>query len=218
MGTRIEVLMTDIERRAGEVVWDALLVYIIAADSLLNRFDPSSEVSRINTSGAQPSPELSEWLDTAEHYRVMSGGIFDVRYGGLLDFGGIAKGAVLRYAAGLLRGRGVLNALVDFGGSSILGLGHHPYGDAWEISLPDPYNGETLATVRLNDSALSVSGNRPGYGGHIVDPRSGARISGRRTVLVNSADPLDAEVMSTVLMADPNFPAFAGCKAEIYDL
>lgn len=233
MGTRLEILLTDIEKRAAELIFETLIGEIASADALLNRFDPSSEVSRLNSalatcqnpafSGQFGSPELEEWCRLAEYYRSKTEGIFDVRYGGGYDFGGLAKGAALAKAARTLRDRGVHNALLNFGGSSIAGLGHHPFGDAWAVDVPDPFSGRTLCTVRLRDSALSVSGNTPGYGGHITDTLNGERILARRVVVVTAPDAADAEVLSTALMAAPPvrraalLAEFPGAEAQFFD-
>ena len=57
--------------------------------------------------------------------------------GCVLDFGGIAKGYALERVRRILcEEYGVENALLNFGGSSIIGIGHHPLGPAWLIS-PD---------------------------------------------------------------------------------
>ena len=229
MGTRFEILLTDIGKRAAELLVDSLLEHISADDSLLNRFDPSSEVSRLNSAIAASkrdlafSEQMTKWCELAELYRAKTGGIFDVRYGGGYDFGGLAKGEELEWASETLRDRGIHNALLNFGGSSIVGLGHHPYGDSWTVDVPDPFSGRTLCTVRLCDSALSVSGNTPGYGGQIVDTQSGERVLSPRVVVVTALNPADAEVLSTALMAaqcgrrEKLLAEFPGAEAQFFD-
>ena len=83
---------------------------------------------------------------------------------------------------------------------TILGMGHHPYGDSWRIRVTHPYTGALLEDVDLVDRTLSTSGNRPAYNGHVVDPRSGRAVTAPRLVTVVSEDPLDAEVLSTAAM------------------
>lgn len=53
---------------------------------------------------------------------------------------------------------------------------------------------------RLCNEALSVSGNSPGYCGHILNPISGEACCDRRLVVARCPDPLDAEVISTAIM------------------
>lgn len=201
MGTRFDMVIPDIAENAARLIWKDLCDWLEGADALLNRFDEGSEVARINSGASgQPSADLAEWIATGERYSTLTEGLFSVRPCGKLDFGGLAKGAAVRYAKGLLESRGVLNAFVDFGGSAILGLGHHPYGPEWKVSVQDPFGGGVLQEVGLCNQALSTSGNSPVYSGHIVNPFTGEKCYSRRVVTVISHDPLDAEVLSTVLM------------------
>ena len=100
----------------------------------------------------------------------------------------------------MLRSKEVTCAFVDFGSSSILGIGRHPYGDSWKVGVVDPYTRMQVREISLNDSSMSTSGNAPSYSGHIRDPRTGEVCQGRKLVTVLSDNPLDAEVLSTVLM------------------
>lgn len=58
-------------------------------EHLLSRFDPGSEVSRLNRSSGADwvslSPETLSVLSLAENIRVLSGGAFDIRVGSLCD-------------------------------------------------------------------------------------------------------------------------------------
>ena len=246
MGTRLELLCAGVERSVGERVWQEMTDDAAALSRMLNRFDPSSEVSRWNAglSEGNMSAPLQDILSVAEAYRTRTGGLFDICTGtrGLsarhpallssvlpsssgpssilssspgpaallrrrrLDFGGIAKGYALARMGKMLRAEGIGNAFVDFGGSSMLALGHHPHGDCWKISLPDPWTGQVLDIFSLRDCALSVSGNRPGYTGHIINPLTGERCGGRALVSVISPDPLDAEVLSTAAFVAATSP------------
>ena len=49
---------------------------------------------------------------------------------------------------------------------------------------------------------MSTSGNRTA-GGHIVNPRDGELITGRRTLSVACSSAVEAEVLSTALLAGP---------------
>ena len=166
----------------------------------------------------RPGEELLSLIRICEDYRVRTDGLFDITRGtcgeglqfepdgsfslngGTLDFGGFAKGWFLRFCKERLEEAGVTTAYVDFGGSTILGMGHHPYGDSWRIRVTHPYTGALLEDVDLVDRTLSTSGNRPAYSGHVVDPRSGRAVTAPRLVSVVSEDPLEAEVLSTAAM------------------
>jgi thiamine biosynthesis lipoprotein len=147
------------------------------------------------------SEDLSEMVRLADGYYDNTNGLFDIVDGeGKLDFGGFAKGYFLKKCEEMLRSKGVSCAFVDFGSSSILGIGKHPYGDSWKVGVVDPYTKMQVREVSLNNSSMSTSGNAPSYSGHIRDPRTGAPCHSRRLVTILSDNPLDAEVLSTVLM------------------
>ena len=124
----------------------------------------------------------------------------ELRRGCILDFGGIAKGYALEKVRNILQAAGVENALLNFGDSSVLGMGHHPLGPCWEVapegpppsapslntpqfrdgspenaapSLNTPSFRDGTPVFRLRDSAISVSGRDREEREHIVDPHTG---------------------------------------------
>ena len=222
MGSRFDALLFTPRREVVEGLWGEIPALIEELDSRLNRFSPTSEVSHINHAEVgqiQPlSEEVERLLQLGEAYYRQTEGLFDITLGGLdaltfgegaicrhrtdvmLDFGGIAKGYVLREVKQRLQAVGIGQAFVDFGGSSILGLGNHPYGEGWQVELTSPYDGRLLERFTLKDESLSTSGNTPTYHGHICHPKRGERCEDRRVVAVKSPDPLDAEVLSTAWM------------------
>ena len=99
---------------------------------------------------------------------------------------------------------GIQSTFVDFGDSSIMALGHHPYGDCWKVGVKDPFGGAVLGEIELRDQSMSTSGNTPIYSSHIINPKTGEANNSRAVVTVVSEDPLDAEVLSTVaVIASP---------------
>ena len=205
MGTRLEVLTIGESEEKMAGLWENLSSKALSLDAMLNRFDPASEVSILNHSDnpleLEMSEDLSEMVRLADEYYDRTNGLFDIVDGeGKLDFGGFAKGYFLKKCEEMLRSKGITCAFVDFGSSSILGIGKHPYGDSWKVGVVDPYTKMQVREVSLNDASMSTSGNAPSYSGHIRDPRTGAPCQGRRLVTVLSDNPLDAEVLSTVLM------------------
>ena len=205
MGTRLELLAAGVEREKMEALWDSLYDIAFSLDNHLNRFDPTSEVSYLNMYDnpleQEKSEILTEVVNLAREYYDRTAGLFDViDSDGKLDFGGFAKGYFLRLCEKALRDAGVGCAFVDFGSSSILGIGHHPYGDSWRVGVVNPYTRLTVREVSLNNESMSTSGNTPAYSGHIRNPRTDQPCERRKMVNVVSKDPLDAEVLSTVLM------------------
>lgn len=82
----------------------------------------------------------------------------ELRRGCILDFGGIAKGYALEKVRNILKASGVENALLNFGGSSVLGMGHHPLGPCWEVApegqpSPEP----SLNTPSFRDGTPEVT-------------------------------------------------------------
>lgn len=125
-----------------------------------------------------------------------------------IDSGGIGKGQGLEIINNTASEMDIRAAFISFGGSSILAIGSHPFGDSWKVGIPHPERDtEQLAEIPLKDSTLSISGNsannRRKFGdqGHILDPHSGAFFTREGLVTVVSRDPVEGEILSTALAA-----------------
>lgn len=225
MGTRFDILIIDKKKPESEFLWVEIISELRRLDRMLNRFDPRSEISLINRNAldnpVHVTSEMWSILQSCLHYNRQTYGLFDVTLkdfsnvifsgsdnsiyfsqpGTSFDLGGYAKGYALKKIRQFLLNAGIQKCFVDFGNSSILGMGHHPFGDAWRVSIENPFDaGQTADEISLRDMALSVSGNTPSYSGHIVHPKSGSPETGRKLVSVLMDDPLDAEVLSTVFL------------------
>lgn len=125
--------------------------------------------------------------------------------GAWLDTGGFGKGAALRAAADTLRARGVRRALLDLGGQ-VLALAA-PGEEPWDVAVAHPaWRQQPAALLRLAGVSAATSGNSErglvadgSRLGHILDPRSGVPAPWWGSVTVVSADPLEADVLSTAL-------------------
>jgi len=181
MGTRIDVLLFSDNSSLLKDVWEGMEKEMRRLEKKLNRFDPASEVAKVNNNAGlaavQLSDELWEIMLDCRRYFEWTDGYFDVtctsfekidfmedshsilfeNYGMTLDFGGYAKGYVLRCMRKRLIEAGISRALINFGNSSVLAMGGHPYGDSWPVSIDDPSDGNALPTVYLCDESLSVS-------------------------------------------------------------
>jgi FAD:protein FMN transferase len=120
-----------------------------------------------------------------------------------IDPGGVGKGYAVDRMVGILRSKGIRNALVAASGSSIFGLGNPPEElRGWPISLADPWDHRKDATqVFLKDMSLSTSGSYEKSfraGGHryshIMDPRRGVPAESAVQVAVISPRAIDSEV------------------------
>ena len=245
MGTRLEALIVHSDKDMLSGLWQDMVSLLEAMDRIFDRFVPESEVSGINArsqAAVDISPVMEDALRLCGDYYERTLHLFDVTLGHFrdvtvgagkvifrnpmvrLDFGGFAKGYALRSVRRLLVENGVTDAFIDFGGSSIIGMGHHPYGDCWRVGLDSPWSGARLRDFSLMDTSLSTSGNTRFYSGHIVNPMTGASNRKRMVATAVAEDPLDAEVLSTVWMiADREqmrqiSERFGEFEADIYEL
>lgn len=128
-----------------------------------------------------------------------------------LDLGGFGKGFALERLTEHFREQGVTCAFLSFGESSVTVMGSHPHGPAWPVGVADMFRPNVAVhTFSLRDYSLSTSGTAPFNAmggahsfGHIISPREGRPISGYRTMSVASASAIEAEVLSTALLAVP---------------
>jgi len=125
------------------------------------------------------------------------------RPGITLDLGAIGKGLALRRVDQLLRRWPVAHALVSFGESSILAVGPRPCGADWLIGLDAPPSRDGLApALSLRDGSISTSGQAAGRA-PIVDPATAHAAPDDHQLSVACDCPVDAEVLSTALLARP---------------
>jgi FAD:protein FMN transferase len=121
-----------------------------------------------------------------------------------IDLGGVGKGYAIGRIGLILKDNGIQNALVSFGESSILAMGHHPCGDCWKIGLAD----DPGSVFGLRDQALSISGfhKTPDLQirFHIISPKTLRPAESLSSVAVMSTDPVEAEILSTALFASPD--------------
>ncbi|HCY73161.1 MAG TPA: FAD:protein FMN transferase [Rikenellaceae bacterium] len=240
MGNRFDLLITDTPKTHAMSIWNRVKELLEKEEGVFNRFSPDSEVSAVNSvlkakGKAVLSEELCECIRFSLEYKRRSEGLFDITRnsafnlslnGNLLsasakgcdlDFGGFAKGWTLKKVVELLVSEGVESAFVDFGKSSIYALGHHPAGDCWMVEVTSPFDGYMVDTFKLSNQALSVSGNTPGYMGHIVNPLSGKANALAMMTSTLCSDALDAEVLSTTYMLCDSEEKRCNIKKEFSD-
>jgi FAD:protein FMN transferase len=136
-----------------------------------------------------------------------------VKPGMLLDVGGIAKGFAADEALKTLKRGGVTSALVALGGD--IGVSNPPPGKkGWSIEIaslnlagaPKP------RPLLLNNAAVSTSGDAEQFVeisgvrySHIVDPRTGKALTGRRSVTVVATNGIDSDALATAAsVMDPS--------------
>lgn len=177
MGTRFEVLLRGEDEEHLEAVAVAVTDEIVRLDGVLSRYDPRSEISRINVE-ATGSPvrvdrEVFALLEKCEQARRLTEGYFDVtasestageapalrldaefctvrfcRPAARIDLGGVGKGYALdRGREILVRFGGVASALLNGGTSSVLALGAFSDGRGWPIDVRHPLTPDAASSV-----------------------------------------------------------------------
>lgn len=223
MGTRFDILAIHPGLPLLNMLWSKITDELERLDKMLNRFDAASEVSKLNQQAYQKavpiSAELEDILCSCQYYHEKTLHLFDITLKDFsqvqirhdhsvsfnnssvtLDLGGFAKGYALKKIREILLQENIEHAFVNFGNSSIMGIGHHPYGNCWKVSLQNPYTQQSLDEFCLTNNTLSTSGNTERYSGHIINPLTGTCNEQRKIASVLSADPLDAEILSTTWM------------------
>lgn len=128
------------------------------------------------------------------------------REGMELNPGAIGKGYALDRMRELLRARGVGDALLSAGGSSILAMGDD--GGGWPIDLrPRLVARERLARLRIRDAALATSGAGEQHVvvggtryGHVIDPRTGWPAAEVLSATVVTREAAVADALSTAFL------------------
>lgn len=138
-------------------------------------------------------------------YRV-EGPAVALAAGASLELGGLAKGWALDRLAEELAAAGVADALLSFGGSSVLALGRPEDGERWRLLVRAP-GGGYAGVIALRDQALSVSGSLGQWTeiegrrlGHVLDPRSGEPLARPLVAVVLAPSAGDAEAWSKALL------------------
>ena len=147
-------------------------------------------------------PELPQW---EPKFRGVSGEVMVGAHA--VDLGGIGKGLAVRWAADVLRARGLCDFFVEAGGDCFCS-GRPSDAAGWRVSVEDPCGAtQPVAVLELRDEAVATSSVRIRswqIAGqevhHLIDPTSGRPGgAGLVAVTVVDADPARAEVWSKVL-------------------
>jgi FAD:protein FMN transferase len=122
-----------------------------------------------------------------------------------LDLGSIGKGYAVDREVDILKARGIRNAYLHGGGSTIYAMGKPPQGRAWPVHLRDPSN-QLDPEVMLADKSVSTSEQSapspaPGEApGHIVLPGTGKPLRTHYAVSVTAPTGTESDALSTTLL------------------
>ncbi|MBS1809742.1 MAG: FAD:protein FMN transferase [Acidobacteria bacterium] len=227
MGTRFDVILRGSHGQDDEQHLEAVAVAIgeevQRLDALLSRFNPSSEMARINreakTKAVRVDRELFALLERCEIARQTTNGYFDIAAatGGAgialdaascsvrftnpatqIDLGAIGKGYALDCGFEIIARFGIEHALLNGGTSSVRGL-----GAAWPIDLRHPLQPERIVhRLDLVNLALSCSAARhPAQTqSDVLNPLTSAPILSNDACLVLAESATEAEIYSTALL------------------
>ncbi len=127
-----------------------------------------------------------------------------------LDLGGIAKGYAADEALKLLRDKfGIKQALVAAFGD--ITCGDPPPGeDGWKVDIAPIAKSQKPRTLKLANAAVSTSGDLEQFveiGGvrysHVLDPKTGLGLTGRRSVTVIAPNGITADSMTKAVSVLP---------------
>jgi FAD:protein FMN transferase len=225
MGTQFDVILRGDDNDHLVAVAVAVCEEFQRLDASLSRFNPSSEIARINRE-AHCKPlridrELFALLTCCDQAREQTKGYFDVTAttGGngfvldadrctiqftrpdvTIDLGAIGKGYALDCGREIVTRFGIASALLNGGTSSVLAIGN----DAWPIYVRHPLAPENIVQrVMLTNRALSCSAVRhpTQMESDIVNPLDGTPLLGDDACVVLAASAVEAEIFSTALLA-----------------
>lgn len=115
------------------------------------------------------------------------------------DFGSIGKGIALKDVTQYLKSQEIKSAFISFGESSIAGIGTHPFGTSWPMSISDSFD-DSESKISLVDEYVSISGmqfKNQKIQGHIYHPLQSQLIQKQEVVVVKCKCPIQAEILST---------------------
>jgi thiamine biosynthesis lipoprotein len=127
------------------------------------------------------------------------------REGMRLDLGGIAKGYAADQGIAVLKEHGITRALVAAGGDIVVGDAP-PGAQGWTVAIRSVTAEDEAAMIhlRLANAAISTSGDAEQFVeingtrySHIVDPRTGQPLTGRRSVTVVAANGTTSDALAT---------------------
>jgi thiamine biosynthesis lipoprotein len=178
---------------------DAVFAWLREVDARFSPFKEDSEVSRYDRgelSADGLSADLREILGLCEHYRVATGGAFDVRLPGRrLDPCAVVKGWSVQRAAELLTAAGATRFVLNAGGDVVAA------GGPWRVGVRHPEHADKLCTVLSLDGGAVATSARYERGDHIIDGRTGRAATGLLSLTVVAPTLTEADSVATAAFA-----------------
>lgn len=228
MACRCEVVVVHASRHHALRSAEAALDEISRVEQLLSRFDPTSEIARINREASHGPVRLDfevfQLISACLEACHQTGGAFDPAVSAVgsqpnrilldkarrtvqladpqvqLDLGGCGKGYALDCAGQRLKSLGVTDACLHAGTSSVLALGSPPDAPGWPVGICDPRDREREAhRLSLSHQGLSTS-VVSASNPDVIDPRQGEALTGIRSCTVVSQTAWLSEIWSTAVL------------------
>jgi thiamine biosynthesis lipoprotein len=212
-------------------------------EALLSKFQPDSDIARINTATPDDpvhiSPDTLACLQLADTLYSQTGGAFDIAFAGnappahtphlvcdaaqlavttthpgvTLDLGGLGKGYALDRACDLLAEWQVPAARLDAGQSTVRSLGPSPDDHAWQVAIRDPAQTDR-ALGNVRLNGRALSGSgQVLHDHHIRDPRNNTAAERWSATWALAPSAAEADALSTALMLLTSQEATQLCRA-----
>jgi thiamine biosynthesis lipoprotein len=235
MATVFELAMIHDDAAYAHQCAQAAFAEVDRLEQELSMFLPNSDVSRINNSepGAAVIVGVDAFtcLERCDRLALETNGAFDVTMGhashlllysvsctvlrlsdsATVDLGGFGKGYAVDRMAEILREWEIPRALIHGGSSSVLALGAPSGEPGWQMTLRNPSARERIVQ-RLCLERRAVSGSGLQKGKHILDPRTGHPVEGRRAAWAMTADAATGDALSTAFMVMSHEEIHAYCR------
>jgi len=116
-----------------------------------------------------------------------------------IDLGGFGKGYAIDVLKAHLDDWDIKSGLIHSGHSTVSTFGKNPESARWPLSISDPNNSErVLKKIELIHGSLSGSGLKKGE--HIIDPRMGIVVGGKKAAWAYAPEAGEADALSTAFM------------------
>jgi len=224
MHTRIDIILCDLSEEKSNEYCELIYSEIARISSIVNRFDPESELSHLNKEGSKQFVKVSKDLFCLIEYAIASftrtNGSFDITIQsennyteGVKGIELIGKYSSIRYLhpdikidlGGIAKGY-ILDKAVDlltkFGVNCFL----LNFGNSSIAAFGNQPNGDGWKvalneggnTHWLHNEFLTVSGNSTSERKHIIDPHTHRFVEGKKESAVTTTSGVEGEVLSTV--------------------
>lgn len=198
-GSEINTLNKEKHTTVSDECLALLQQSLSMADRTNGAFDPAigglTALWDISGTPRIPSKEEIKAVDTDWKQVRIEGNEVTIPQEMDIDLGGIAKGYAADKTKEILGGKGIVSALINYGGN-VYAIGHKKDGTLWKIGLrdPDKGEGEPFLIISLADRAVVTSG---GYERFFVAPdgKTYHHILDRETGYPAESDLLSASII-----------------------